>query len=134
MSVTILYDERVSAADTARVTGDHLWLAPGELKTATGWELKDEGLCRGDACVRVDEAWLDDGKVDLTAFAKYMGQPQLRDAASSAWAFGESVNQRRDAIDSVAAPDFTLPDIDGTLHSLSDFRGKKVFLFSWGSY
>ncbi|MCC7122956.1 MAG: redoxin domain-containing protein [Gammaproteobacteria bacterium] len=35
---------------------------------------------------------------------------------------------------SLEAPDFTLPDLDGRLHSLSDYRGKKVFLFSWGSY
>ncbi len=27
------------------------------------------------------------------------------------------------------APDFTLPDKDGKMHSLSDFRGKKVILY-----
>ena len=27
------------------------------------------------------------------------------------------------------APDFTLPDQEGTLHSLSDYRGKKVILY-----
>ncbi len=27
------------------------------------------------------------------------------------------------------APDFTLPDQNGTLHSLSDYRGKKVILY-----
>jgi peroxiredoxin len=32
------------------------------------------------------------------------------------------------------APDFTLPDIDGQLHSLSDFLGKKVFLVTWASW
>jgi hypothetical protein len=49
-------------------------------------------------------------------------------------AFGASVNARRDDLLSTQAPDFTLPDLDGKLHSLSDYRGKKVFLFSWGSY
>ena len=28
----------------------------------------------------------------------------------------------------------TLPDITGKLHSLSDFRGKKVFLATWASW
>ena len=32
------------------------------------------------------------------------------------------------------APDFTLPDLDGKLHSLSDYRGKKVVLMSWASW
>lgn len=27
------------------------------------------------------------------------------------------------------APDFTLPDQDGTAHRLSDYRGKKVILY-----
>ena len=27
------------------------------------------------------------------------------------------------------APDFTLPDQNGELHSLSDFRGQKVILY-----
>ncbi len=27
------------------------------------------------------------------------------------------------------APDYTLPDQNGDMHSLADYRGKKVFLF-----
>ncbi|MCR5719699.1 MAG: thioredoxin-dependent thiol peroxidase [Lachnospiraceae bacterium] len=29
----------------------------------------------------------------------------------------------------IKAPDFTLPDQDGVMHSLSDYRGKKVILY-----
>jgi len=32
------------------------------------------------------------------------------------------------------APDFTLPDLDGNLVSLSDFRGKKTLVFIWASW
>ena len=32
------------------------------------------------------------------------------------------------------APDFTLPDLDGGEVSLKSFRGKKVILFTWGSW
>ncbi|HSY78461.1 MAG TPA: redoxin domain-containing protein [Verrucomicrobiae bacterium] len=32
------------------------------------------------------------------------------------------------------APDFELPDLDGKLHRLSDYRGKKVFLLAWASW
>jgi len=34
----------------------------------------------------------------------------------------------------VFAPDFRLPDMNGIMHSLSSFLGKKVFLVSWASW
>jgi len=32
------------------------------------------------------------------------------------------------------APDFTLRSLDGHAVSLSDYRGKKLVLFMWGSW
>ena len=132
-SITILYDDRVTEGLNASADGGHLWLTPADLQKATGWKLETEGLCRGDACVRTQDSWTDSaGRVDLAAFAGHMGQPMIRD--DKAVAFGESLSKRRDSLFSLEAPDFTLPDIDGQLHKLSDFRGKKVFMYSWGSY
>ena len=68
MSVTVLYGERVANAANARSEGEHLWLAPSDFAAATGWKLETEGLCRGDACVRVEPAWRSaDGALDLAA-------------------------------------------------------------------
>ncbi|MFT4561539.1 MAG: hypothetical protein ACI9BW_001280 [Gammaproteobacteria bacterium] len=135
MNVTMLYDDKVTQLSAAIINAEQLWLSPDEMHRATGWELKLEGLCRGDACVRTDSSWTDaNGNIDVAAFANHMGQPIVRDDAHNAWAFGESVSTRHDALFSLEAPNFTLPDIDGRLHSLSDYRGKKVFLYSWGSY
>lgn len=132
---TILYDERVTERLNAALDGEHLWLTPAELETATGWKLETEGLCKGDVCVRTNASWVDaKGRVDLAAFARHLGQPVAREDADGVWALGTSVNARRDSMFSVEAPDFTLPDLNGKLHSLSDYRGKKVFLYSWGSY
>lgn len=132
-NTTILYDDRVSEGLDAAAVDGHLWLNPADLSKATGWKVEPEGLCRGDACVRTQAAWIDGkGRVDLAAFALYMGQPMIRD--DNAVAFGESLSNRRDSLFSLEAPDFSLPDINGKLHALSDFRGKKVFMYSWGSY
>ncbi len=135
MKTTVLYDDRTTVVAAAEVDGEHLWLKPDDFHEATGWKLESAGLCRGDACVRTDPIWVDDaGRLNLTAFAQHMGQPMVREAEHNAWAFGESVSTRRYQLFSLEAPDFTLPDIDGNLHSLSDYRGKKVFMYSWGSY
>ena len=37
-------------------------------------------------------------------------------------------------LDTLEAPDFTLPGIDGTLQTLSDHRGKKVLLIAYASW
>jgi hypothetical protein len=135
MSMTILYDDRATDVASAKVEQGHLWLSPNDFKAATGWKLETEGLCKGAACVRVDQNWTNaSGNLDLAAFAKHMGQPVVREDAANAWAFGESAKARNDAMLGAEAPNFTLPDIDGKLHSLSDYRGKKVFMYSWGSY
>ena len=132
-ATVIIYDERVTPLATAETCGESLWLSATDMQAATGWKLETAGLCRGDACVRVDNAWCDaDGRIDLMAFARHMGQPVTRD--DDVVAFGESVNVRNAALFSLEAPDFSLPDLDGVMHSLSDYRGKKVFLHSWGSY
>ncbi len=137
MSATVLYEDRVVVAEDALQDGEHLWLSPADLEAATGWTLKPVGLCKEEACVPLprDGSWTDaDGRVDLAAFASRFKRPIVRDEECSVWAFGDSVNSRREALESGAAPDFTLPDVDGKMHSLSDFRGRKIFLLSWGSY
>ena len=133
IATVIIYDERVTPLATAETCVESLWLSATDMQAVTGWKLETAGLCRGDACVRVDNAWCDaDGRIDLMAFARHMGQPVTRD--DNVVAFGESVNVRNAALFSPEAPDFSLPDLDGVMHSLSDYRGKKVFLHSWGSY
>jgi hypothetical protein len=134
MSATvILYDERQTTLPGVTASGDSLWLDTDQMAAATGWKLETAGLCRGDACVALDPAWQNDsGHIDLTAFAAHMDQPITRD--EQVWAFGASVSTLHDARFSLEAPEFSLPDIDGVMHSLSDYRGQKVFLYSWGSY
>ena len=138
MPVTVLYGEQEARQPgDARQEGERLWLSADDLAAATGWVLKPEGLCKDEACVPLprDGSWRDEaGRIELTAFARRFGQPVVRDEEHDVWAFGESAQAREDQLQSLEAPDFTLPDLDGRMHALSDFRGRKIFLYSWGSY
>jgi DNA-binding CsgD family transcriptional regulator len=133
MAGTVIYDDREPHAldEGAREDGDRLWISVADLEPATGWTRKPEGLCRDEACVPLpaDGTWLDDaGRLDLTAFARAEARPALRDEQHGIWAFGPSLAV---APDGVEAPDFTLPDIDGQLHSLSDYRASFSSTSRW---
>ena len=54
--------------------------------------------------------------------------------AHGVWSFGESAAARRSGTPSLQAPDFALPDLDGHIHRLADYRGRKVFLVFWASW
>ena len=62
------------------------------------------------------------------------GRPVALDDAERVAYLGVSAEERGRQLASLEAPDFTLPDLDGRLHSLRDHRGAKVFLVAYGSW
>ena len=56
------------------------------------------------------------------------------DQKNSVWYFGAREAEQNSYLSSLEAPNFTLPDLDGKLHSLADFRGRKVLLVTWASW
>jgi len=122
----------------ARAEGERLWLFPAELEAATGWSSRPEGLCRGSACVPIppgrEREFVRDNQIDAAAFWRHLGQPLAHSADGRTWVLGTAAADRAAALRSLQAPDFTLPDRTGRLHSLSEHRGKKVLLVSWASW
>ena len=94
----------------------------------------------GDVCIPIPSADApefvrgDKREFNLAAFARHLGQPVVRDHKNRVWYFGEAAATRRATLASLEAPDFELPDLDGKLHRLSDYRGKKVLLAAWASW
>ena len=72
--------------------------------------------------------------LNFTALADQMGKPWAGDSKHRVWYFGAEASERGSALRSMQAPDFELPDLDGKLHRLSDYRGSKVFLLAWASW
>jgi hypothetical protein len=138
--VTVVYDDVVSEVSAHAEAGE-LWIPTADLGRVAMLESKPQGVCRGEICYplppskqftflreEAGKSWF-----NLTAFAQLTGQAVAHDVSRSTWYFGVRPDQRRQ-LTSLEAPDFTLPDIDGKLHSLSSFRGKKVFLVTWASW
>ena len=138
MAIDIIFGERVTAGVDADATGGGLWLSGDDLKRVSGWEFKPQGFCKGDVCVPVPDArkseFVAQERYNLAALANLLGQPVVSDAEHHAWCFGEAAAERKRMLTSLDAPDFSLPDLDGKIHSLSEYRGKKVLLVSWASW
>jgi hypothetical protein len=75
-----------------------------------------------------------EGDIDLAAFADVVGRPLALDLVERAAALGTPAGDRAAVLDTGEAPDFTLPDLSGQLHSLSEHRGKKVLLIVYASW
>ena len=137
--VTVLAD-LADAPDGATVDAEHaagrVLVADSDLPVSLGWELKAEGLCRGDLCVPVRDrsTLVDGGRVDLVAVAGALDRPVAVDEQASLVAVGAERGLRRGMLASSRAPSFELPDLSGTLHSLEEFTDRKKLLFAFASW
>jgi len=134
-TVTLIDESRPTTA--AAVVRDGAFRIPAEtLQRAFGWELKPEGLCRDHVCVPVRDrgALVHDDGIDLAGVARLLGRPLAVDADEGVAVLGASATDRAQRLALLEAPDFTLPDLSGRLHSLRDQRGKKTLLVAWASW
>ncbi len=104
-------------------------VTPEQLRARTGWDLKPEGLCKGDRCVSFDDAA--DG-LDVETLADRLGMALVHDEGHGLWALGPESGGR--ALLTAELPDVTLPDRRGNPFSLSALHGKKVLLVAWASW
>ena len=135
--ITLITDER-EATLPAEGSGDDLWLAARDAESSTGWTARPEGLCRGPVCDPLppgrEAEFVRDARVNVAALWRHLGRPVAHSGRGHVWVLGQSASDRASALRSLEAPDFTLPDPRGRLHSLSDYRGRKVLLVTWASW
>jgi hypothetical protein len=120
----------------ARVEGGRVLLSAEALRDALGWELHEGTLCNDAMCVPLPAGSRlgDGGAFDLAEVAATLGRPLALDVDAGAAFLGASAGERAQTLGSLMAPDFTLPDLAGRSHTLSSFRGKKVFMVAWASW
>jgi hypothetical protein len=138
----VIYDGATHEVAAGPDKSSDLWLTPADLKQATKFELKPQGMCTETLCIPLPEARKDafvatqagETRFNLSEFARLLKQPIAHDADHAVWCFGPRPEAQNSFVQTLMAPDFTLPDLQGKNHSLAEFRGKKVLLLTWGSW
>lgn len=138
----IVFDGVVTEVGASAIKSDDLWVTLKDLTRATKFVLKPQGMCRDELCFPIPKArrsafivkkgpatWF-----NLSEFARLVRQPVAYDQKHAVWFFGPRPDARNEYLASLEAPDFALPDVNGRMHSLSDFRGRKVLLITWASW
>lgn len=136
MSTFVVLDAGRPTVVDATVENETVRVPAAGIDAAIGWTLEPEGLCRDDVCIPLAgrPGLVSDGAIDLVALADLLGRPLAIDVAGGAAYLGPPLVLHDQMIDSLEAPDFTLPDLDGRLHSLAEHRGSKVLLAVWASW
>lgn len=136
--ITVIHEQRETQVPQAQADGDALWLDAAGIEQATGWTWKPEGLCRDEQCVPLAalaaRGRVRGGQLDVAAAWRHAGHPVVHDADSRVWVLGTGAAQRAQALAALEVPDFALPDVNGQVHRLSAYRGRKVLLATWASW
>ena len=137
---TVLYNDRIVEVARTLSAPNDLWVVPEDLTQINGFVLRSNEACLNDLCVpakndsdllitRSRQRW-----ISVTELARQIRQAFAFDSDRNVWSFGEIPATRTRFLDSAIAPDFSLPNRQGKLVSLSDFRGKKVLIVTWASW
>lgn len=132
--ITVVTEEEHSVDGV--IDDERALIDPTALEGALGWELKPEGLCRGDVCVPVRDrnALFVGDRLDLGAIADVLHRPAVVAPDAGVIAIALPSEERRQALQERHAPAFALPDQDGVMHSLAEWSGRKKLLFAWASW
>ena len=140
--VTVLYDDNVVEVERTLPDADDLWVMPADLPRVNGFELKPEGACLDELCVPVRQdrdselfvTRAGQGWFNVTGLARRLQQAYAVDHDHRVWSLGQIPVTRTRFLNAAMAPDFELPNREGELVRLSDFRGKKVLVVTWASW
>lgn len=131
MPELVLLDEYGKAH---QVAADGLVVDPRAVTAATGWELKPEGLCRGDVCVPVrDRPVTVEGGIDLAVFADAVGDVLAADVDEGVAALVPGPTARAAEVGEGKAPVVELADLDGNPVRFPR-PGRKTLLLAWASW
>jgi hypothetical protein len=133
---TVLFGENTVALEKTRVIDGNLWVQSKDLPRINQFEVKPQGACRADVCIPISKTLKNGDWFNLTGFAHKIGETVVFEKVSeqNVYSFGEIPVLRGSFYNSRIAPDFAVPDRQGKVVHLSDYRGKKVLVVTWASW
>ena len=139
---TVLFADRTVKLERTVPDGDKLWVTPADLTRINHFKLKPQGVCLDEFCIPIGRQPADgfirneQGQefFNLSKLAGKLKQAIVCDQEHRVWSLGPLPTQTTATVDSLVARDFALPDRQGKLVHLSDFRGKKVLIVTWASW
>ncbi len=131
----IVLSEKVNTLEGSWIDGEP-YVTSTDVEKVLGWQVKLEGLCRGDVCIPIDDGIVsqDDNSLNLKDVAALAGRPSLSAPEAGIITIGQPHAVRSKALKDHIAPDFKLPDISGVDRALSDWSGKKRLLVAFSSW
>lgn len=103
----------------------------GTLSDATGWDLKERGLCKGPQCIPLPPE-TPVGRIGLDLLAERLNAALVHDETHGLWALGPETTGR--ALTTAELPDLELETIDARPFPLRSLRGRKALLVAWASW
>ncbi len=133
-ATTVLFGDRSVTLDKTRpgAPPNELWVRAADLPRINDFTVKPQGACREDVCIPIPKELKNGEWFNLTGFARRAGETVVNE--ENVWSFGEIPIMGGKYLNNRQAPDFAAPDRTGKIVHLSDFRGKKVLLFTWASW
>jgi len=129
---TVLFGDNAVALDKTRFVDQNLWVQSKDLPRINQFEIKPQGACRADVCIPLSKTLKSGDWFNLTGFARKIGEAVVTE--QNVYSFGEIPVLRGSFYNSRIAPDFAVPDRQGKVIHLSDFRGKKALVITWASW
>lgn len=135
VTLVLLQPGREDSISVTAEKGDY-WIATSDVVTILGWKLRPEGLCKGDVCLPlIGHADVVDGDaLNLARLAELIGRPLAVSVEHQAVYLGPPFDGFAATVGQLEAPDFSLPDLRGEIHRLSDHRGSKILVAAWASW
>ena len=131
----IVLSEKVNTLEGSWIDGEP-YVTSTDVEKVLGWQVKPEGLCKGDVCIPINDRISsgENSSLSLKDAATLAGQPSLSTPEAGIITIGQPNDIRSKALKDRIAPDFTLPDISEIDRALSDWSGKKRLLVAFSSW
>jgi len=140
--IVIANDEITKISQRQKGDNNILWIKENELKSSTGFELKDYWVCYDNICIPLSEnekerIIAEDNSekwVNICELSKKLWQAIIFDEEYWVWSLWTFPQARKMTLESNIAPDFEIKDRAGKIVRLSDFKGKKVLIVTFASW